>query len=301
MTVDDSTDCHRPLFPGVDRSFAIPLLVLVVLAAVANSLGASYFWRSSFTAFDQFLLCAALGGLVAQPSLVAVWWATSSQSVTLRSIYCLSLMFVLFSAYIITVNYVNKTSEIDLPIVFSLVALGIFAITAIPLVIASRKIGFRIGRLSKTEAGRAKSQITIRQLFVIVTVASLVCVVAPMCFPARDIQNSPLPWRAITTFLLAFIFSVAVSTIVSVLHVYSKKRLKYINAAVLGYLLLMPIIVFAYLKHHAAFAITGPITLSGVEILLLIYTFFITLYVVNAIVLWGSRGLGYGFTLPSRY
>ena len=299
MAVNDTTDGSRTMFPGVDRSVATLIVALALLAGIANAIGAFYFWRSPFTTLNQLLLCASLGGLVSQPSLIAIWWATSRQSVFLRTFYCASLLFLLFSSYMIAVNHVAKTNEISLPMVFALVALGICGITGIPMLIASRKMGFRIGMLEKTKDCCGTPQITIRQLFLLVTGASLVCAVAPMCFPNQQIQNTPMvPWRAITTFLIAFVFHIAAIANISVLHAYSVKRLKLVTVAVVTYLLLSPVIVFAYLKHHSAFGIAGPITLSGLEILLLIYAFSITLYLVHTAVLWITRCLGYGYTFP---
>ena len=268
------------------------LIFIVVLASIANVVATIFFWpRATWDErVFQYCLCAANGCLVAQPSLIAVWWSSVSQPLMRRSYLCAGVFTTLFLSYIIAVNSVDTGSEIYLPLFFLAIAVGVVVLVSFShWLIVTVLFGRRITALE--EPPDLQTTFELKQLFLVTTVAAALCAVYPLVFPSMQVDPvAPVPWRAIRDFVLIIVVLLAGISLLATLCTFINRPGLWLLT--LLFLLLAPQLAFELLARYSAAAF-GPVGISRTEIVLFIDTFLVAFFLTSAAVLFCYKKQGY--------
>ncbi len=166
--IRQTRDAPRPM--GFSTSSLALTIGLIVVALAGNSLATLYFWQPKTS--SEPLLCLMIGILIAQPCLLAVWYALGSQKVIVRAPMTIGIMFLLLIGYVLTFACRDPGMPGEIPVFFLGIALGLFSITQFPLWIYRRATRQVISQRQINSEFRS-SQFGIKHLLIATTIAAV--------------------------------------------------------------------------------------------------------------------------------
>ena len=227
-----------------DRSKAIVLTIsLVVLALAGNSIGTTVFWNPNIDA--EQLLCFVLGMLIAQPCLVAIWFALGIQKFIVRAPLTVCILLLLVAGYVQTLFLLdgNQGMPMEVPLIALCIALSLFLLIIFPLwiyriatkhVISQRHLKSRLG----------EEQFGIKHLLIATTIAAVLVGVGRYAIP--DVDFSGVPIGQIVSFLLPFIATVSLLSYLSCAFVFLGRMRLLIGITIGSVIIVVPVVMFYF-------------------------------------------------------
>jgi len=234
-----------------DKS-TILTVCLILVALFVNSIGtlvfsnlnigpSSYFWIS--------LLCFSIGGLVAQPCLLAVWATLSPQTMQRRTLCSFGVLLFLTGIYLLVLLAADQFAGEPIgALVFFGIAIGLYFLAMIP-VFAFRLKSRHALSSQKSDIDTDQSiQFGIRHIFALTTAVALLVPIAQYVFknvgPSRD-----MPWLEISVFIVLHSLLVWGAFLFTVACVFATSRVRY-YICLAFYLVVAPVIVVALLSLY---------------------------------------------------
>lgn len=218
---------------------------LVCAAAVGNALGAyvvfEYFTYRYVNVWSS-ALSFAIGALVAQPCLLAVWLSLSNQKLVVRSSIAIGLIVMLTLGYLAAlVGFQRRGMPGQIPLIIGGLSLTIFVLVSIPLIVFRVKTERSISKGNKDDVDLNSMQFGIRHILIATTVFAVAIPLAQPVFSTLSFDRDT-PWFEILTFVGLFALLVWNICLLSVAVVFSNQRVRYLVVLVLT-TLIAPIFV----------------------------------------------------------
>ncbi len=234
----------------------IPVTVgFVAIAAIGNCLGTCFFWKATD---PELLLCPAIGAMLAEPCLVAVWLALGYQRVVLRIPLATGVLIGVVLAYLQTLNLLDPGNlPLEVTIFFSLVAAVIFAVLQIPFWIFRLTSGQVITSADKSGKVDA-SQFGIRHLMITMTVAAVIVLLVKNVIPEGSWEGNA-PWKQMIGFVTPYLVGICVLALLCTALVFSQGNRWLLAAVIVGVVIAGSISLY-YMPEN------GPAGLNRVNI-----------------------------------
>lgn len=250
----------EPVFSGSPfsdhSSLAIPVTVgFVAIALIGNCFGTWFFWE---TADSELLLFPAIGAMLAEPCLVAVWLALGYQQVVLRIPLATGVLLSVVLAYLHTLNLLDPGNlPLEVTIFFSLVAAVIFAVLQIPFWIfrlTSRQVITTAGKSGNVDA----SQFGIRHLMITMTVAAVIVLLVKNVIPEGSWEGGA-PWKQMIRFVSPYLVGICILAILCTALVFSEGNRGLLLIVIVGVVMAGSISLYFMPEN-------GPLGLNRVDI-----------------------------------
>ncbi|MFK7766274.1 MAG: hypothetical protein AB8B55_03450 [Mariniblastus sp.] len=183
---------------------------LIALALICNWVGAIFFYNLDY----ETLNCFAIGMLIAQPCLIAVWFALGKQRVIVRAPLTIGVLLILLVSFVFSFLNLRTNLPMEIPIIFLAIAAGLFLTIQLPLWIYRRATSQVISRTSST-SNLSAEQFSIKHLLIATTIAAVLFAVGRFAIPDLEFDGGG-PIGAISYFLLAYAALVSVLTFLCV-------------------------------------------------------------------------------------
>lgn len=220
----------EPAFSDLS-SLAIPVTIgFVAIAVIGNCLGTCFFWKASDS---ELLLCPAIGAMLAEPCLVAVWLALGYQQVVLRIPLATGVLIGVVLAYLQTLNLLDPGNlPLEVTVFFSLIAAAIFAVLQIPFWIFRLTSGQVITSTDKSGKVDA-SQFGIRHLMITMTVAAVIVLLVKNVIPEGSWEGGT-PWKRMIYFVSPYLVGICVLAILCTALVFSQGNRELLVIVIVG-------------------------------------------------------------------
>jgi hypothetical protein len=190
------------------RGARISVLVILIGAAIAaNLIGPGLFWEAHPETFLALLVFVAVGGLVGEVCLLAIWCALAAQAVKYRLPLTFSLVSVVACAYVMGLQLAADGLPPDVALLICGAAVGLFCCLQVPLWVFRAALRRRID-LKDAEPVDAKmesAQFGLRYLMGCTAGVAVLIVVVQHSIPDEDWDGN-IPWLEVI--LLGLIFMV---------------------------------------------------------------------------------------------
>ena len=189
----------------------------VIVALLGNTMGTVFFWQADEV---ELILCLAIGAMLAQPCLLAVWIALGYQQVVIRIPSALGILLGLVMSYLQTLHMLDPSDlPLEVTIFFFSVAAAIFVVAQLPFWIFRTASHQVIARVDKSE--NTASQFGIRHLMITMTIAAVIVLIVKNVIPSGDWEGGA-PWMQFIRFVTPYFVGICVLALLCTALVFSQ-------------------------------------------------------------------------------
>ena len=196
---------------------------LLVISALLNFLGTSFFWNLSISSLGEALLCSALGLLVGEICLIGIWLAFGSQTLLLRAGLALGSLFAMTCLYLMGLFFHdNQSLPAEVPLIILGISFALVGVLCIPLGLVRWKAKRVISR-RVVEQDIESSQFGIRHLLIVTALTAVLVVLGQNSFPETEFEGDA-PWVEISCFFVIYMLLSCLICLLSLATVFDQKR-----------------------------------------------------------------------------
>ncbi|MFK7766275.1 MAG: hypothetical protein AB8B55_03455 [Mariniblastus sp.] len=220
---------------------------LIAVPLNCNWQGAIYFYDPMNSASFR---CIAIGMLVVQACLIAIWFAMGKQIFIIRASLTFGILLILSASFSHGIVTADPVIPMEIPIMILAVAIGLFLIIQTPLWIYRRSTCQVISRSSST-SNLSAEQFSIKHLLIATTIAAVLFAAGRFFIPDLEYDGGA-PIGAISHFVLSYAVLVALLSFLCVGFVFveNKRVVKRIaiGVAITLTILLVPAFFYMVMK-----------------------------------------------------
>jgi hypothetical protein len=260
------------------------IIVLVMASAIGNVGGTLLFWDIFGGPITEFLLCLAIGLMIAQPCSLAVWCALGTQNFVVRVPLTMGILFCLVCIYIGTIYAMENRIPMEIPIIFVVSSFALALLIQVPLWIFRLMTGYAISPLGTRKDSEEAFQFAIKHLMIATAIAAVVAAISKYAFGSGELDGN-VPWGEIVGLMTTFALFVSMITLLCVAFVYSGA-----SRVGIGILLGLVVTVGPVGVREVVSVVNGG---SDPRMLTNIYGFTVSLTTALMVVLFAFHGMGY--------
>ena len=196
---------------AASRNTTTAIVMVVTVMAIANAFGVwlvyDLRWYNK-NAFVSFLI----GGLIAQPCLLATWAGLARQSTMKRYSVSLAVLIGLTFSYLGFLNFFENGLPVEVAVIILGISVFLFLFSAGLMHVYRWKSGQSLCLHQEKSAEKTSNQFAISHLLIATTVISLLIAVAKWAYPTGGFETAGgAPWLEIMSFVaLFFLFALSI-------------------------------------------------------------------------------------------